>query len=287
MEIWAACDFRLLLWSLEPPAAALDFSSGSRPDLLFRVLLAALPGKRADRYRRHSAGAPIPADDRAQCVRSRTILVRPFALLDLLEFDGYSCVLLDRVDCLGTAGAESLAARHAGDLPALLFGVCECVRRFLVLSVGWDVAGGRIYLALLRATGLSSRTRRIASSVTREFVPVAVGVAADLLRIRNRETGERRSAMAQLDRDGRVLPERPAAHMDRLVLAAPAARFPRLHRGRDPGAGVGIGMDDPAAAPLPDRTVLPRDRLGDRGHCDGELCVLELPGLVVGNLVGG
>ena len=50
------------------------------------------------------------------------------------------------------------------------------------------------------------------SALARQLFPAAVGVVPHLLRIRHGEAAQRRSAMAQLHRHGRVLPERPAAH---------------------------------------------------------------------------
>ena len=49
------------------------------------------------------------------------------------------------------------------------------------------------------------------------------GSGSASIRIWHRQTSQRRSRMATPDRDGRVLPERSAAHLDRLVRPAPAA----------------------------------------------------------------
>ena len=70
-----------------------------------------------------------------------------------------------------------------------------------------------------------------ASAFARQLLSAAVGVVPHLLRVRPGEAGQRRSAVAQLHRDGRVLPERSAAHLDRLVRAASAALVPRLATG--------------------------------------------------------
>src|SRR6059058_5170708 len=48
----------------------------------------------------------------------------------------------------------------------------------------------------------------------------------DLFRIRHGEDHGRRPAMAEFHRARRVLPERPAADMDRMVHAAPPALVP-------------------------------------------------------------
>ena len=77
------------------------------------------------------------------------------------------------------------------------------------------------------------------SALARQLVSAAMGVVPHLLRIGHGEAGERRSAVAQLYGHGRVLPERPAAHVDRLVRRASAALVPRGHGGRNAGAGAG------------------------------------------------
>ena len=58
------------------------------------------------------------------------------------------------------------------------------------------------------------------AAIARQSVPAAVGMVSHLLRIRSGENCGRRSRVAALHRHGRVLPERPAAHVDRLVRAA-------------------------------------------------------------------
>ena len=107
--------------------------------------------------------------------------------------------------------------------------------------------------------------------------PAAMGVVSHLLRIGHGEAGQRRSPVAQLYRHGRVLPERPAAHLDWLVCAAPAALGSRLRHRRHAGARTGTGVHAVSATALADRLLLHCDGVADPGDPDRELHVPELP----------
>ena len=70
--------------------------------------------------------------------------------------------------------------------------------------------------------GLARRPR----SIARQPIPAALGMVPHLFRIGRGEAGQRRPILAPPHRHGRLLPERPAANMDRLVRAAFAALVP-------------------------------------------------------------
>src|SRR5437879_10543888 len=63
-----------------------------------------------------------------------------------------------------------------------------------------------------------------------------------LFRIRHGEDLGRRPAMAELHRARRVLPERPAADMDRMVHAAPPALVPCSDGVWNAGCGTGASL---------------------------------------------
>src|SRR5437899_4372553 len=65
-----------------------------------------------------------------------------------------------------------------------------------------------------------------------------------LFRIGRGKDHGRRPAVAQLHSARRVLPERAAADVDRLVHAAPAALVPCSDGDGNAGAGAGAGMED-------------------------------------------
>src|SRR6266567_8739394 len=103
-------------------------------------------------------------------------------------------------------------------------------------------------------------------------------MVSNLFRIGNGKADQRRRAMAQLNRDGRVLPERPATNLDRLVCRTPAALVPcSVGRGHA-GAGVGACLHALLATPLAFGLLLHRDTVGDRSYPDGELYFPQLPG---------
>ena len=99
----------------------------------------------------------------------------------------------------------------------------------------------------------------------------------DLFRIGRGEDPGWRSAVAKLHGARRVLPEWPAANLDRLVHAA----FPALVSCGDvifhTGARTRPGVGDVSAAAHPNRMLLHRDGLANRHHSLRKLHVLELP----------
>ena len=170
------------------------------------------------------------------------LLVRADALLVFQQLcstdDGGD---VDRAGRVGDCVSESVAAAELLRLLCLLPLVRrrgECV---LELSVGRHVARGGIHRAVFCAARIDAGMGRARSAIAREPVPAAMGVVPDLLRIGHGEAAERRRGVAQLYGDGRVLPERPAAHLDRLVRAAPAALVSRSQRWSHAGSGTGAG----------------------------------------------
>src|SRR5438876_10900945 len=104
-----------------------------------------------------------------------------------------------------------------------------------------------------------------------------MGVVPYLLRIGHRKDRQRRSPVAQPDRDGRVLPEWAVAHLDRLVCAASAALVSCFERIRHACAGGGSGVDAVPASALADGTLRKRHSMGNRSHSYGYLHIFELP----------
>ena len=102
------------------------------------------------------------------------------------------------------------------------------------------------------------------SAIARQSVPAAMGMVSHLLRIRRCKDHRWRSRVAQLYRDGRVLPERSAAYVDRLVHAASAALVPCFDGFCDTGTRTGFGLDVVSAAPLANRVLPYCDSLATR-----------------------
>ena len=119
------------------------------------------------------------------------------------------------------------------------------------------------FIALFFApSGLRPGFGQSVAAIARQSVPAAVGMVSHLLRVRRREDCGWRSGVAPLHRHGRVLPERSAAHMDRLVRAASAALVPCFDRLRHARAGIGAGLDVISAAALAHRLLSDRHALG-------------------------
>src|ERR1700733_175349 len=97
-----------------------------------------------------------------------------------------------------------------------------------------------------------------------------------LLRIRSRQNPRRRSRVAQLHRHGRVLPERPTSHLDRLVPPASPPLVPRLHHLRHPSPGTSPGLDAISPAPLAHRLLPHSHTLGVSSNPDRKLHLPEL-----------
>ena len=130
---------------------------------------------------------------------------------------------------VAAARAESLAARHARNLLRLLSFLRQRRAGFLRVPVRRNAARSRFHRALLCSARISPRPWPLPSTFARQPVPAAVGVVPHLLRVRRRKNCQRRPAVAAFHRHGRVLPERPPAHLDRLVHSAPPARVSCLH----------------------------------------------------------
>src|SRR5260370_24848057 len=93
-----------------------------------------------------------------------------------------------------------------------------------------------------------------------------MGRLPDPFRIGRGEDYGRRPAMAELHRAGRVLPERPAADVDRLVHSASAAFVPCGDPVCNAGSGTGAPVDDFSAPPPPDLLLFPSSSLTDSDH---------------------
>src|SRR6266702_3365716 len=103
-------------------------------------------------------------------------------------------------------------------------------------------------------------------------------MVSNLFRIGNRIPDQRRRAMAQLNRHGGVLPERPATNLDRVVCRTPAALVPYSVGRGHAGAGVGACLHALLATPLAFGLLLHRDTVGDWSYPDRELHFPQLPG---------
>ena len=155
------------------------------------------------------------------------LLVRADALLVFQQLCGADDDYVGRACGVGDRVSESLAAALFFRVFPLLPFVHRRVECVLELSIGWHVARGGIHRAVFCSARIDAGMGRARSAIAREPVPAAMGVVPDLLRIGHGEAAERRRGVAQLYSDGRVLPERPAAHLGRLVRATPAALVPR------------------------------------------------------------
>src|SRR5712691_6191645 len=136
------------------------------------------------------------------------------------------------------------------------------------------------------AAGNSPGVGRGEPAVAGEPVAADLGMLPNLFRIGHRKNHGRRSAVAAFHGARRVLPERAAAHVDRVAHAASAALVPCDDGLRDAGAGTGAGVDDVSAAALSDPVLFDRDAVADRNHPLRKLHVSELPGPRAGNSAG-
>src|ERR1700751_4922281 len=128
--------------------------------------------------------------------------------------------MLDRADRFGDSGFQHLAAGNAPCLFRVLSLLCGRCAGFFRVPIGWDASRSGGHLAVFWAAGILAGIGAKQSTLARESVPAAMGVVPDLFRIGRSEDSERRYHMAQLHRDGQLLPERSDAHMDRMVRAA-------------------------------------------------------------------
>src|SRR5947208_8879851 len=216
----------------------------------------------------------LPANDYLQAVGRSPWppcppVVRTYAALAFKQFAIVAGVVLGRNVCIAGTGSESLAACDAHDLLRLFLVVRERGTGFLWLSVRRYAARSWIHLAFLCPSGYPPRLGRSAAANTRQSLPSAMGVVPHLLRIGHRKDRQRRSPVAQPDRDGRVLPEWALAHLDRLVCAASAALVSCFERIRHACAGVGSGVDAVPASALADPMLFHRHPMGNRCHSHG------------------
>src|SRR6266850_1154251 len=256
---------------------SLDFSSCTWAHLLLRVSVSCLPNSRTDRPTRDSSGERVPAGA-GRTVRPCELLVRADAAVAFERLAHAHGNLLGRYDCFGTSGFEFLAARHAGDLFCVLPLVRQRLTGFFRLPVRWDVAGSGIHCDVSCAGLFSPWLGRRKQTFARECFPAGLGMLPDLFRIGCGEDHGRGSAVAELHRAGRVLPERPAPDLDWLVHAAFPALVPRGDVVFHTGARTRTGVGDVYAAAHSNRMLLHPDGLATRHHPLRKLHVLELPG---------
>jgi hypothetical protein len=224
------------------PAAALDVSSRPGTDLFFRLLLIAFPDQGVDRPRRHPARKGIHRRG-TQCVSGHvSLLVCTHALLALLEQPHAHADLLAGSGSFAPGRVESVAARHSFCLFRVLSFLHYSSTGFRLLPVRRDVAGSGLHLPFLRATRIAAEIWRVASAIAGQSFPAALGMVPDLFRIGRRKARKRRLLLAAPDRHGRLLPERPVAHMGRLLRAAPAALVPCGDSHDDADCGTGPGF---------------------------------------------
>src|SRR5205085_2081372 len=106
--------------------------------------------------------------------------------------------------------------------------------RLLHVPIGRDAARGGLHLLLVRTTWRAPALGCRRPAVPLQPLHAALGMVPDLLRVGDHEARQWRPALARSHGDGRVLPERPVAHMARVVCAALAALVPRRHRSPHP-----------------------------------------------------
>src|SRR6266705_213945 len=254
------------LGSLDFP---LDFLAGAGPHLFFCVLLTSLSDSRSHRAAGNPACQRLPGSSRPVRWSPCPPVVCTYAALVLKQLAYVAGVVLDGDVCIALACLEYLAAGDARDLFRLFPVVRERGTGFFWLSVRWHAARSWIHLALLCPSGYPPGVGRSAATNTRQSLPSAMGVVSHLLRIGHRKDRQRRSPVAQPNRDGRVLPEWAVAHLDRLVCAASAALVSCFECVRDAGSGIGSGVDAFPASALAYRVLLHRDSMGNRGHSYG------------------
>src|SRR6266851_10191521 len=269
-------------WRFGAPASPVDFPAGTWADLLLGVFLPGISNSRID----WAAGNPPRqrvSSGAGGAVRARGLLVCADAAVVFEQRAHGHGNLLGGDDRLAVAGLESVAARHACDLFRMLSLVRERGAGFFRLSVRWNVAGGGIHFFVFRTGRIPAGLGRRKQAIARELVFAGVGRLPDLFRIGRGEDHGRRPAVEKLHGARRVLPERPAADVDRLAYAAPAALVPCRDGVWNAGAGTGAGVDDVPAAAHSDLLFFHRDALADRHHPFGELHVPELPGADAGD----
>src|SRR5438270_2866276 len=259
------------------PGVQAPLSARARPSLPVGVPLARLPDPRPHRSARDPSRFRIVRGPGA------TVLVVPLAgavaaLAGKLEHRALAAGLggSRRLD---PAHAQRLAPRRLRDL----HGPLPLLRRrgagLLLVSVGRDAPRGGFSLPLLRPRRPAPGPRRARSPFPPRALPSPLGMVPHLLRVGDRQAGERRRAVADPDRPGPLLRERAAPDLSRLVRATdPAARLPRrLLRGRLP-LRVRHRLAGLRSAPVEALVLLPRLAVPGRDHPHRQLRLPELPG---------
>src|SRR5437870_9445516 len=260
---------RLGAWRLGSLDLPLDFLANAGPHLFFCVLLTRLSDSRSHRAARNLACQRLPGSSPPFPWQPCPPVVCSCAALVFMQLAYVAGVVLDGDVCIPLACLEYLAARDARDLFRLFLVVRERGTGFLWLSVRRYAARSWIHLAFLCPSRNLPRLGSSAAAYTCQPLPPAMGVVPYLLRIGHRKDRQRRSSVAQSDRDGRVLPEWTVAHLDRLVCAASAALVSCFERVRDPRAGIGSGLDAIPASRLRNGLLLHGAPWGVRGHSYG------------------
>src|SRR5262249_28037069 len=99
----------------------------------------------------------------------------------------------------------------------------------------------------------------------------------NLLRIGDRESIERRLCLASPDRDGRLLPEQPAANVVRLARAASAALASGSEFIHGAARGAASGATAVSAQAVQNYLLLHSDAVPDRHHSHRQLHLPQLP----------
>ena len=162
------------------------FSACFWSHLFFGFLRAAFPGARIDRPGRRHAGGSISRTC-ATVAASGAALVRANASVVLLEqrdADGHLLGGPHRVD---RGILQPLAEAQLFRLFHLLPVFRDRGQRFLELSVGRHVAGGRVSRTIFQSGRSKAGIGRGKPAFTREPLSAAVGVVPNLFRVGNRE----------------------------------------------------------------------------------------------------
>ena len=207
----------LLRWLFDsrhgPPGQAdpaLDLSALARADLSVGVLLPALPDQGAYRAARHPARAALPRGSGPVCSRN-PLLVCAVAILAVEQLARLNDSDVDRPVGVHRCDIQPLAPSQLLRLLRLLPLVRRGFRRVFELPVGRNAARSGISQPLLCAARPAAWLGCGSPTLPSKSVLTAVGVVSHLLRIRDGEVAQRRSAVARSHSDGRVLPERSPA----------------------------------------------------------------------------
>src|SRR5437868_7438560 len=188
--------------SRRPADSALAFSARAWCHLLFRFLLTHLSNPGAHRSDGNSTCGNLPASSGSIAWSLAASMVCADGAV-VVEWAGHAeCAVLGRYAGLPATDAESMAARHAGDLFCVLPFICGGRSGFLRLPVRWNVAGGRIHFVIFCACGTSAGVGHDAPCFPCQPVSVAMGMVSHLLRIWCSENSERRSRVAAFNCHG-------------------------------------------------------------------------------------